>query len=191
MKTIKFNSDSAQRIYDNYIKSVGKNISILSEEDKLDTLMEINSHIYEAIQQENEKDEVANILNITEKLGTPEDYLAPLIAEKKIRQASRTFNPKHVWQALRFNFSKGFVYVIISLLYLLLSVFGLLIVAKIVIPSNIGLFYQGDSFQAFGFLSDPEGMTEILGFWFIPLAIVSAIIFYILITLLFRLRRKH
>ena len=191
MKAIKFNSDSAQRIYDNYIKSVRKNISILSEEDKLDILMEINSHIYEALQEEGKKDEVANILNITENLGTPEDYLAPLIAEKKVRQAGRTFNPRHVWQALRLNFSKGFVYVIISLLYLLLSVFGLLIVAKIVKPSSIGLFYLGDSFQAFGFVSDPEGMTEILGFWFIPLAIVSAIIFYILITMLFRLRRKQ
>ena len=191
MKPIKFNKDSAQRIYDNYLKSVRKHISILTEDDKLDILMEINSHIYEALQEESHNDEVAAILNITENLGSPEEYLAPLIAEKKIQQASRTFNPKHVWQALRYNFSKGFIYVIISILYLLLSVFGLLIAAKIVKPSNTGLFYLGDSFQSFGFVSDPEGMTEILGFWFIPLTLVTAIIFYLLITLLFRLKRRH
>ena len=154
-------------------------------------LMEINSHIYEAVQGESNEDEVMNILNITENLGSPEEFLAPVIAEKKIIQASKTFNPRHVWQALKLNFSNGFFYAILSLLYLLLSVFGLLIVAKIVKPSKTGLFYQEDSFQAFGFVSDSEGMNEILGYWFIPLAILSAIIFYILITLLFRLRRKR
>ena len=96
-----------------------------------------------------------------------------------------------MWQALKLNFSNGFFYAILSLLYLLLSVFGLLIAAKIVEPSKTGLFYQEDSFQAFGYVSDSEGMNEILGYWFIPLAILSAIIFYILITLLFRLRRKR
>ena len=190
MKTITFKSVSAQRIYDNYMMSIKKNISILSEEDKLDMLMEINSHIYEAVQGESNEDEVMNILNITENLGSPEEFLAPVIAEKKIIQASKTFNPRHVRQALKLNFSNGFFYAILSLLYLLLSVFGLLIAVKIVKPSNTGLFYHEDSFKAFGYVSDSEGMNEILGYWFIPLAILSAITFYILITLLFRLKRR-
>jgi uncharacterized membrane protein len=191
MKTITFKSESAQKIYDNYIKSVKKNISILSEDDQLDLLMEINSHIYEAIQRERHEDEVKDILSITDNLGSPEEFLAPMIAEKKLAQASRTFKPRHVWQALKLNFSRGFLYAILSLLYLLLSVFGLLIVVKIVKPSNTGLFFQEDSFKAFGYVSDAVGMNEILGYWFIPLAILSAIIFYFLITLLFRLRRKR
>lgn len=191
MKMISFKSASAQRIYNNYIKSIKKNISILSEEDKLDLLMEINSHIYEAAQGANSEDEVADILNITDSLGSPEEFLEPLIAEKKVVQAGQTFNPRHVLQALKLNFSNGFFYVILTLLYLLLSVFGLLIVVKIINPSNTGLFYLEDKFKAFGYISDSEGMTEMLGYWFIPLTILSAIIFYLLITLLFRLRRKR
>lgn len=188
MKTIVFKSASAQKIYNNYINRIQKNISILSEEDRMDLLMEINSHIYEALQENGNADEVECILDITTKLGQPEDFLAPLVAEKKRIQASRSFNPRHVFQALRLNFTNGFIYVVISLLYLLLSVFGLLIVLKIVAPSNTGMFFLDHQFKAFGFVPDFEGMNEVLGYWLIPLALLSATIFYLLITLLFRLR---
>ncbi len=52
VKNIEFKSISAQRIYNDYLKRVERTISILSEKDKLDMLMEINSHIYEAMQQD-------------------------------------------------------------------------------------------------------------------------------------------
>lgn len=184
MKNIEFKSISAQRIYNDYLKRVERTISILSEEDKLDMLMEINSHIYEAMQQGDYENEIDKLLTTTEKLGLPEEFLVTIVAEKKLIQAVHTFNPKHVWQALKLNISNGFGYIILSILYLCLSVFGILIFAKLIVPSKTGLFYINNQFKAFGFISNADEMNEVLGFWFVPLVVALAVIFYVLITLL-------
>tara|TARA_B110000240_G_C13412098_1_gene415638 strand:- start:234 stop:836 length:603 start_codon:yes stop_codon:yes gene_type:complete len=184
VKNIEFKSISAQRIYNDYLKRVERTISILSEKDKLDMLMEINSHIYEAMQQDGKENEIDKLLITTENLGLPEEFLIPVVAEKKLIQAVHTFNPKHVWQALKMNISNGLGYSIVSILYLGLSVFGFLIFTKFFFPSKTGLFYMNNEFKAFGFISNADEMNEVLGFWFFPITIVSAVIIYVLITLL-------
>ena len=190
MKSIEFKSASAQKLYDNYINRIARNLSILSEEDRLDLQMEINSHIYESMQEDIELEEVERLIDITGKLGEPEVFLAPMIAERKVAEAARTFNPRHVWQALKLNLSNGVMYSVLSLLYLLLSGFAFLIVAKLIAPENTGLFFQDQKFKAFGYISNSVGTHEILGFWFIPLSILSAVIFYFFITLIFRFLKK-
>lgn len=190
MKNIEFKSISAQRIYNDYLKRVERTISILSEEDKLDMLMEINSHIYEAMQQGSNENEIDKLLTTTEKLGLPEVFLVPVVAEKKLIQAVRTFNPKHVWQALKLNISNGFGYIILSILYLGLGVFGFLIFTKLIAPSKTGLFYMNNEFKGFGFVSNGDQMNEIFGFWFVPIAMAAAVIFYVLITLLLGLLKS-
>ncbi len=190
MKDIELTSPTAQRIYKNYIIRVKKCLSILSKEDKQEMLMEINSHIFEGLQRFSDNNEVDNLLTVIEKLGIPEDFLKSVVADKKMAQAVRTFNPKNIFQALLLNFKNGVIYSVFALLYLLLFIFIFFIAAKIVFPSKTGLFYLNDRFQAFGFLRNTDGMNEVLGFWFIPLVILSAIIFYVLITLLLRFTKK-
>ena len=190
MKAIEFETSAAQKIYDDYIYRVAKTISILSEEDRIETLMEINSHIYEATSASINNDEVDNLLVVTERLGRPEEFLLPVVAEKKKIQAQNSFNPKHIWQALKLNISQGIFYVILSLLYLFLSAFGFLVVTKLVAPDHTGLFYLNEQFEAFGFVSNTDGLNEVMGYWFVPLVLLSAIALYFLITLLFRLKKS-
>lgn len=190
MKNIKLTSTTAQRIYNDYLKRVEKCIAILSKEDKKEMLMEINSHIFEGMQRFSDNNETDNLLTVLEKLGVPEEFLKPVIADKKTAQAVRTFNPKYVLQALLLNFKNGIKYSVFALLYLLLFVFVFFIGAKLIFPTKTGLFYLDEKFQGFGFLKNADSMNEILGFWFIPLAILSTIIFYLLITLLLRFTKK-
>ncbi len=191
MKNIEFTSTTTERIYNDYLKRVEKCIAILSKEDKKEMLMEINSHIFEGIQRFSDNNETDNLLTVLEKLGMPEEFLKPVIANKKIAQAVSTFNPKDVLQALLLNFKNGIIYSVFALLYLLLFVFLFFIVTKLIFPSKTGLFYLDEKFKAFGFIKNTDGMNDILGFWFIPLVILSAIIFYLLITLLLRFTKKQ
>jgi len=190
MKNIAFKSDSAQRIYNDYLHRVKSTTSILSASDQTDLLLEINSHIYEALQSVSMANEVESLLTITEKLGRPEEFLVPMVATRKIVEAQRTFNPRHVLQALRLNISNGIFYAIMSVGYLFLSVFVLLIITKIFAPQRTGLFMIDGKYKAFGFVSNPDEMKEVLGYWFIPLTLVVALFFYVAITMLFRFK-KH
>jgi len=190
MQKIDFTTDSARRIYANYIQRIQKQITILSSYDKQDLLLEINSHIYEGLQRNSGKNEVENLLDITEKLGDPEEFLKPLVASKKLDEAVHTFRPITVFQALAINLKNGIVFSVFALLYLLLAIFVFLIPGKIFFPSNTGLFFEGNKFAGFGFILNTAGFTETLGYWLIPILIAAAVIFYIIITLLLRLTKK-
>lgn len=192
MDNIKLKTNTAQRVYDDYFKRVRKSIRILSPDDQDDTLREINSHIYESMQGSPEnKSEIDNLLDVLDRLGTPEEYLEPIVADRKAAQAARTFNPKHIFQALVLNLTNGIIYSIIGFLYLFLFTFVAMIGCKIAVPDNTGMFFKDGKFHALGYnAGNTSGMTEVLGYWFIPLHILAAIVLYFLITLLFRLTRR-
>ena len=191
MKRIEFKNKSAQKLYDNYLDRIGTYSSVLSKEDANDLLMEFNSHIYEGLQNLESDDEVANVISILERLGDPAETLKPLIAGKKLRQATKTFNPKHVFQAIALNIKNSLLFGVFGLLYLFLFTFLLLIPAKLIFPKSTGLFYMNNEFHSFGVMSNSSGFTEVLGYWIIPLVLAVAAIIYLLITLLMRFWRKN
>lgn len=191
MKNIEFTDKSAQKIYDSYFRRIRRTISVLAKSDKEDVLMEFNSHIYEGLQNATEDGEVEKLLKITQGLGDPEEVLKPLVAEKKLQQATRTFNPMHIFQAIFLNIKSGIVYSIFAILYVCLFGFGVLMVFKIMYPEDTGLFLKNGEFMALGRLrTTDENITEVLGSWFIPVMFFSALIMYIIITLILKATRK-
>ncbi len=194
MKEIEFKNKSTNEIYLDYIRRVERMTKTLSEKDRQDILMELNSHIYEHMQQNTITDEVENMLAILKRLGAPEDTLVSLIADKKLSQATKTFNPLHIIKALSLNISNGFVYILFSLSYLFLFIFIFLVFAKLLYPDNTGLFI-GENKINFGFISNltANSFTEVLGNWYIPVILLAGMIIYLFITILLKLkyRLKH
>ena len=186
MKRIDFKNKSAQKLYDNYLDRIVKYSSVLSKEDANDLLMEFNSHIYEGLQNMETDDEVAKVISVLDRLGDPAETLKPLIAGKKLKQATRTFNPKHVFQAIALNVKNSIFFGIFGLLYLLLFTFLLLIPAKLIFPKNTGMFFLNGELKSFGFDSSALELTEVLGYWIIPLVLAVVSVIYLLITLLMR-----
>jgi hypothetical protein len=78
------------------MKRVIKATNSLSTENQNDIYMEINSHIYESLQNKKNENEIELTLDIIERLGIPEEVLKPLVADKKLEQATKTFNPIHI-----------------------------------------------------------------------------------------------
>lgn len=186
MKPIEFKQEASQRIYDDYLKRVSRTVSTLSKADQQDIQLEINSHIYEGTQGSNKESEVDSLLDVLQKLGAPEEVLKPLIADKKLEQATRSFNPAHVFKALALNISNGISYTVFILLYLILGVGVFSIGAKIFYPEKVG-FYLHQPGWSIG-IGENSG-TEVLGNWFIPVMLGAMLILYLLITLMLRLIR--
>jgi len=196
IEDIKFEQKASQRIYSDYMKRINKATASLSKISQDDIYMEFNSHIFEAIQHKSQANEIDSLLDIIEKLGAPEEVLKPLVADKKLEQATRTFNPVHVFKALILNFTNGISYVFFFVLYLFLFGFVFLIFAKIINPSLVGLHMKDDSFSVFvlGIMSQEDKIKnhthEVLGYWFIPAMLLAIVVFYFLITLLLKFKKS-
>lgn len=191
IENIKFSQEASKRVYNDYMKRVKKATSSLSKQNQDDIYMEFNSHIFEAIQQKSGINEIDLLLDILEKLGIPEEVLKPFVADKKLEQATKTFNPIHVFKALVLNFTNGISYIIFFILYLFLFGFVFLIGAKIVNPAEVGLYSKDASFFVLGISSEAKqsGVSELLGNWFIPVMLILTVAFYFLITLLLKLKK--
>ncbi|MBV8252357.1 MAG: hypothetical protein JO154_07090 [Chitinophaga sp.] len=189
---IKFNLPASTRVYNDYMKRVKKVTSGLPKESQEDIYMEMNSHIFEAIQHNDKINEIDSLLDILEKLGPPEEVLKPLVADKKLEQATKTFNPIHVFKALALNITNGIAYIIFALLYLLLFGFVFLIIAKIVYPSQVGMYYKANTLFVLGITEATvqNGVQELLGNWFIPAMILAIVLFYMVLTALLKLKKN-
>lgn len=167
---------------------VRNSIKGLNKENQNETLLEINSHIYEAFISSG-KGELESILDATENLGNPEVFLKELVAEKSLDEAAATFHPLKIFKALLLNLSNGFSYVLFFILYLFLFAFIGLIVMEIFMPDRVGIFYKPDRVFVIGMTTSQYEKYEVTGAWFIPLMIVSTIVSYLLITLLLKFKR--
>ncbi|TVZ25831.1 putative membrane protein [Gillisia sp. Hel_I_86] len=194
MKVLGFQQSASQKIYTDYINRIKRTTTTLAKEDRQDVLMEFNSHIYEGMQRHSGDNEVDNLLNVIENLGAPEEVLKPLVAEKKLQQATKTFNPVHVFKALVLNITNGLAYIVFAFLYIMLFGFLFVIGAKIFNPDKVGLFFKEGAFFVLGSINSEsrqtQGVEEVLGNWFIPVMSLVTIILYVLITLLLRLKRR-
>ncbi len=186
MKQLEFKQQAAQRIYDDYIKRINRAVASLSKADQQDIQLEFNSHIYESMLGSTLETEIDSLLDVLQKLGAPEEVLIQLVADKKLEQATRTFNPAHIFKALALNISNGISYTIFIILYLILGVGVFSVGAKIFYPDKVG-FYVYEKGWSIG-IGENSG-TEVLGNWFIPVMLGVLLVFYILTTLMLRLIR--
>ena len=187
MKQLEFKQEAAQRIYDDYIKRINRTVATLSNADQQDIQLEFNSHIYESMQGSIKESEIDSLLDVLQKLGAPEEVLTQLVADKKLEQATRTFNPAHIFKALALNVSNGISYTIFIILYLILGIGVFSVGAKIFYPDKVG-FYVYEKGWSIG-IGENSG-TEVLGNWFIPVMLGVLLLLYILTTLMLRLIRK-
>ena len=186
MKPIEFEHKAAQRIYDDYVKRINRTVATLSKADQQDIQLEFISHIYESMQGSNKESEIDSLLDVLQKLGAPEEVLIQLVADKKLEQATKTFNPAHIFKALALNISNGISYTIFAILYLILGIGVFSVGAKLFYPDKVG-FYVHEKGWSIG-IGENSG-TEVLGNWFIPVMLGVLLVLYILTTLMLRLIR--
>lgn len=192
MKEIEFKQSASNKIYKDYIERIRRVTKGLSKEDQEDVLMEFNSHIFEYMQKHQEESEVDHLMDVLETLGAPEEVLQSLVAEKTLTTATRTFNPVMLFKGLVMNLANGISYIFFAFLYLFLFAFVFVMVAKVIWPTEVGMFFQDGKFMLLG-IPDADaraGMTEVLGNLFIPVMAIITIAWYFFITLLLRIKQS-
>ena len=185
---IPFVDQNAQRVYENYINNLQATLKPLNNNQIEDVMMEFNSHIYEHIQHNKETPELNNLLDAIDKLGPLQIVLKPLIADKLLEKATKSFNPIDVFKALILNFTNGVSYIIFFILYLSLGSFVFLIIAKL-FDNSVGMYYKKNEYAVLGIRSDLPESSELAGNWFIPIMLLAIIILYFLITLLLKFKK--
>ena len=194
----KFSDEISQRIWNNYIRRVEKVLRKMPRQKQSEITLEIKSHILESFQQAEGEDEPNRLLNTIDKLGDPEEFLKPIIADNYFLDASSTLNPKSIVYGLINKFFTGIKNAILSITlglgYLFLVVFALLSLLKLFLPGNVGVFVGSQSGiknkVIIGYTTSPFGQ-EIMGYWIIPVRLIIALVLYIGLTKLLRVFVKR
>lgn len=186
-------SDEARKVLDHYLRKLDRSVRTLPDAMQTDLRDEITSHIAESMEASTKATELDRLLDALDRLGDPEKFMRPMIADYRVEIATSTFNPRHMLRALAANLGAGVVrtfrYTLFSLLYLTLFSFVIMLIAKAIFPAHTGLFVVDQEFKAFGVVSDTQNLTEVLGLWLYPILIAACFVEYMAISLLMKVTR--
>lgn len=128
------------------------------------------------------------------RLGAPEEFLRPLLADSYIDQGTRGFAPVVLARGLGHEIARGGRAALVGLTfmigYTMLAAFAAMALLQPVLPGKIGLFSYPDGRFQFGIVRDTAGSSEVLGLWTIPIALSAAgLLWWLLGRLLRRVRQ--
>jgi len=192
---MQFKTPEAKKVFDRYIRRLESSVSKLPVNMQTDLRNEITGHIFDSVNASDKETELDQLLDALERLGDPEKFMKPMIADYEVAYATTTFNPADVFRAVIRNLGAGvertLKYSLFFILYLTLFAFAIIFVAKIFFPGYTGLFYDHDQFKAFGVFISGGEYKEILGYWLLPLSLGALVLDYLLITLLMKVTGKR
>jgi len=187
MSVEKILSDTvAKKIWHQYFRRVKRCAKPLKSHQQEELMLEIQDHLHESFKQEIGNNEAEKLLNAIDKLGDPEEYLRPMIADRLLSSASSTLNPKTVFKGLYYDLFgdiKSFLLSLaFSLGYLAAFVFAVLSILKIFFPDNIGFFFSENGDMLIGIIGGESIKTDILGYWNVILGLLVSLIIYLVLT---------
>lgn len=183
-----------ERQIDEYLSTLRNYLGPMTLDEREEIVREIQAHIRDAVEECG--NDAATVL---QRLGSPEDLAAQYRDGLLVRRASRSFSPVLLLRASLRVASKG----IFGLLVFFCGLFGyafgggliLTAVAKCILPRNTGVWVTGGHLSNSGVLFPPPQAPahEILGWWYIPVALAIGCVLVVLTTLAIRgfLRISH
>lgn len=190
-----FNNPVTIKIWNQYDQRLEYLLKRINKEEKEEILLEIKGHLWESFRQDLAESEEERLLNAIGRLGEPEIFLRPLIAEKYMNRASRTLRPQDVIKGLYFSLFTGIKKALISfclgLGYLLVFFLVGMAVLKPFFPNYVGVLSFNDGSLIAGMSYNSSGVKiDYLGFWIIPVASGLAALLYIGLTKFLRKVRQ-
>jgi hypothetical protein len=182
-----FNNPVTKKIWEQYNQRLMYLLRRVNKEEKEEMLLEIKGHLLESFQQDPAESEEEQLLNAINRMGEPEKFLRPLIADKYMNRASRTLSPKDVIKGLYFSLftglKKGLFSLFFGLGYIVVCVLSVMALLKPFFPNHVGVIMFKDRSLTAGMSFNSSGVKiDYLGYWFIPVAAGLAILIYIGLT---------
>jgi len=160
---------------EDFLRRLRLALSDLSREERDDVLAEIRSHFEERAR--------AGQAPALEQFGAPDEYAAQFITESTLQSALAKGTPFALGHALlvaaRGSLFTLLVLVPLAALQLFAGCLVVLAAIKPLWPDNVGMFFEpGGRFRAVGFVSPSGTLQEVLGWWTIPVFIVSGVLIF-------------
>ncbi len=196
MNTIEnhFSDKVSIKIWQQHFKLIRHLSRTLSDQSQNDLILEIQDHLYESFRNQPGDDEPERLLNAIEQMGSPEEYLHPIITDHLLSAASKTYNPATILKSLVYYLMGGLKRFLISLFMMIGYTFSLVLAfmacVKPFYPEHIGLFISPQNGVSLGFVKSASIESEILGYWMIPIGLVLSLGLYFGLTRLLRILRK-
>lgn len=172
-----------------YFVNVDRLLAPLPQPAAMELRAELEAHALDLLTEEGSASAALS------RLGDPEDFLPELVAEKLRGRAARSFSPLHVSAALASSARAGIAGLLLSTVagigYAAAALGLAMGTARLLGQTSTGLFRLEDGRHFLGF-GETLGGTDVLGFWFVPLAYAASLILYFVLTFAFgriRLRK--
>jgi len=176
-------SKTAQQIWNNFDRELIHKLKLLPEEERTDIRLEILSHLYESTMDgasEETSTEDVSLINAIEKLGSPEEYIEPLIADILIYQKASKGHPVAILQGLKSSAKKGFFHTLATLIlgmgYFWVIMIFIMSVMHIINP-EIGIWYHDTGAISLSFEAQPNA-TQWQPEWFSLIGIFVSCLAY-------------
>ena len=180
-----FTDQQAQQLWADYLRQVDDLCGLLNQRQQNDIQMELRAHLLESYIQLNTGDEVCSIQAAIHRLGNPSDFIPLWVEDRLLEGTLPGSSTRNLFNLLKVNALKGIRQFVFSMLigfgYLFSFYFFTMSVLKIFFPEHIGFYLSSSNIPFIGYV-DAEGFTELLGFWLVPIGIISALALQILLN---------
>lgn len=171
--------------YMNCISEAVKNLDLVNSNE---ITLELESHIYEAMQSKRLADlpEGIRLEIVLAKLGEPKTYIKAIIDEQELQTALQKHQVVRIMKASIKNTTKNTKYFLTSILYLFSLAFIVIAIIKLIYPESTGLFMGANNAISLGHVTPSMVKAEMLGYWIIPIMVILSIMFYFVATLILK-----
>ncbi len=173
----------ARTLLANYFARIDRALAPLSRDEAAAVRQELEAHILDAMAgtPAGETDARAAL----EQLGDPDEFIPQLVADRLRARAGRTFGPLDVAAAILRTAVTGvrglLTAIVMSIGYLTATVLIILGILKLTTNQAVGVFRLRTGELFIGADETVDGV-DLLGVWFAPLAIVTGLALYLLLT---------
>lgn len=176
-------STTAQTVWNNFDRELIHKLKLLPEEERADIRLEILSHLFESMahvpsentNSETNESEDVRLINAISNLGSPDEYLEPLISDILLYQKASKGHPSAIIQGLKSSAEKGLMHALATLVlgmgYFWVIMIFIMSVIHIVNP-DVGIWYYSTGEVSLSFHAQPDAKQWMTG-WFSVIGILG------------------
>lgn len=171
------NSEVAQKVWNNFERELAHKLKPLPVEDAKDIRLEILSHLYESASNDQAETQELRLINAIERLGDPDNYLTPLVADILLLQKTKKGYPLAILESFLIAASRGLFHML-AIMVLGFAYFHTMMIFVMAImhigDPDVGLWLYDTGGYALSFEAQSGGV-QWLPKWFTPIALVASV----------------
>lgn len=182
MQQFPIKNELAQKMWNHFEKELDHKIKTLPKEDREDVKLEILSHLYDSSINDEAENEENRLINAIERLGTPDEYLTPLVSDILLNLKAKNGNPLAIAKSLFKNIQTSLTHtlatIVFGVAYLFIIMVFIMSIAHIFNP-EVGFWIHDNGGFALSFEAQ-ENSSQWLPEWFTFIGLFTSVVSYLI-----------